>query len=109
MSIVEFKKRRDEKLEQWLGGTNTVYTTPNVVERIKSELREHYQWEDLRYHHLAFIAKILGIEINVRTSMEQKSWIKISPEEFITEQPLECSPICHPKQIYVQNLQEEGG
>ena len=109
LSIAEFKKRRDEKLDRWINGTNKKFLAPNEVERLKLDLQEHYQWEDLRHHHLAFIAKVLSVEFNLRTSRNQKTWIKISPEDFETHTSLKCTPIRHSKRIYMENLQEKGG
>ena len=65
LSIPEFKKLRDTKHQEWMSGT---IGEPEDEKRMVEALQAHHQWEDLKHHRLAFIAKVLDIEINIRTS-----------------------------------------
>ena len=58
---------------------------------------------------MGFIARVLGLEINIRTSKEQKKWFTIRPEEFEPEYNLDTSPIPHGNRIFIENLQNEAG
>ena len=69
-------------------------------------LKENCQWEDFKHHHWAFVARVLHIEINIRTSKEQKHWITISPDEFCPHVKIPITPMKNNTKIYVENLQD---
>ena len=76
---------------------------------MKKLLKGTYQWEDFKHHHWAFVARVLNIEINLRTSRSQKNWITISPYEFYPKVKIPVTSLKHNKRIYIENLQEAGG
>ena len=110
LSIEEFKKLKDERLRCWLKKCekNTLKSREKEME-IVNTLKQHYQWQDLQQHHLAYIARILRVELNIRITRQQKSWIKIKPTEFYPDVNFPSISIKHSKRLFIENLQEEGG
>ena len=105
--IKEFKKMKEGRLKAWISSEKNL----SISERhkLKEALKDHYQWEDFKHHHWALVAKILNIEINIRTSRRHKSWISIKPDELCPEISIPTIPMKHNKRIWLENLQEDSG
>ena len=105
MSIEEFKKIRDKRVQEW---SSTEKLSSEKLE-IQENLKRNYQWEDFKHHHLALVAKVLQVEINKRTSKAQEKWICIKPDEQYPETKMHTIPLKHNRRIWLENLQEIGG
>ena len=106
---IALKKLKNERLRDWIQESKESTKERCDEEEIIKALKHHNQWQDLGNQHLAYIARIFGVEFNIRTSKRQKSWMKIKPSDFFPEIDLPHIEIKHGKRIFIGNLQEEGG
>ena len=107
LSIAEFKNWQEQKLNDWLKSEEKWDKNTTLLKnRVMESLKAHRQWEDLKHHHLAFISRVLNVEINVRTSENQNDWICIRPSEFEPEVKIPSVSFKHTKKIYLQNDQQ---
>ena len=100
ISIEEFKKMREIRLKEWLADGKRVSVSQKM--KLEENLKHHYQWEDFKHHHWALIAKVLDVEINIRTSKSQTQWIIIKPDELCPEISIPTIPIKHNNRIWLR-------
>ena len=103
--IEQFKKIREIRLQDWSETEKSLSQSEKL--KVEENLKNHYQWEDFKHHHLALVAKVFNVEINIRTSKSQRHWITIKPDEHYPETSIQSIPMKHNKRIWLENLQEE--